>query len=227
MSAAILAELQPLVKAAARRIAQYSGGRVQADDLAQVGMMAAHATLLRAGTAGEDRIRFARGSAKSAMLDMLRAETRHRASEAARLAAATVPLDDLAQHADPGPGPEEIVLKRQLARLVAEAIEELPRRLRDALRLAYEGEGAGRALAEAWGISPARVSQLQSEAIRALRVSLGVDSAPAGQQPATRREREDAPAGHAEPECTLAEMFAPDIVRGADARLLRDQGPHG
>lgn len=189
-----LQDLQPLIRASAARLARRSAGHLQADDLAQVGMLAAHATLLQAGTAAEDRVRYARQSAKLAMIDLARCESRHR-----RLATE----DSAPDHPCPAAGPEAQALKRQMARLVATAIGELPRRLQDVLRLMYETEMTQRELAAIWGLHPSEVCHLHTQAIAQLRTLLGL------QEPAEPPRSS-----------STAEMFAPDIVRGVTPRLL-------
>lgn len=194
-----LADVRPLIRASARRLAASSRGLLNADDLTQVGMLAAHATLQQAGTAAEDKVRYARQSAKLAMIDLARGEAR--AARVGGHAGALTEAD--AQIEDPTPGPEALAIKREMARLVAEAIHQLPQQLRDVLRLTYEREMTRRELAACWGMDPAEVQRLHQAAIDHLRHLLGVqDSGP------TPRSS------------SAAEMFAPDIVRGADARLL-------
>lgn len=202
-----LESLQPVIRSMARRVAFKSYGRLQVDDLVQVGMLAVHTVLLRSSTLEEDHIR-ARASlaARNAMTDLVRVETRCRASEEVRNAHNTFSSssDDEPENgvADQAPGPEEILLKRQMARLVVQAISDLPRRLQDVLRLSYEDGKTATELAELWGITPSRISQLHTEAIEALRQVLAPE--------------ERAPLGIS----TKAEMFAPDIVSGASSRLL-------
>lgn len=191
-----LQDLQPLICASAARLARRSAGHLQADDLAQVGMLAAHATLLQAGTAAEDRVRYARQSAKLAMIDLARCENRHRRLATENSAPADPPC--------PADGPEAQALKRQMARLVATAIGELPRRLQDVLRLMYETEMTQRELAAIWGLHPSEVCHLHAQAIAQLRTLLGL------------QEPSEPPRSSS----STAEMFAPDIVRGVTPRLL-------
>jgi RNA polymerase sigma factor (sigma-70 family) len=204
---ASLEALQPVVRSMARRLAYNSHGALQADDLVQVGMLAAHTVLLRSGSLEEDRIRARAGTAaRNAMVDLARVETRSRASPAVQRAHAAQPLggqDGQAMHvADAAPGPEEIAIKRQMARLVVEAIDGLPRRLQDVLRLSYEGDKTRDDIARLWGVDPSRISQLHAEAIAELRKVLAPDEAPLHGQ------------------STAREMFAPDIVCGVTPRLL-------
>ena len=196
--------LLPVVRTMAARLSRATNHRVPAEDLSQVGLIAVHAVLLQPGTLAEDRLRARAGAAaRNAMVDLARVETRCR--HGARLAAATVPLED--QHdqvPDTRPGPEEIAIRRQMARLVAEAIHALPRRLQDVLRLSYEGEVTRTELAAMWGLDPSRISQLHTEAIAELRALLAPESPP----PAARESSDD-------------EMFASDIVKGATPTIFR------
>lgn len=202
-----LESLQPVIRSMARRVAFKSHGRLQVDDLVQVGMLAVHTVLRRAGVLEEDHIRArANVAARNAMVDLVRAETRCRKSAQTRNAHNTVSssADDQPENgvADHAPGPEDILLKRQMARQVVQAISGLPQRLQDVLRLSYEAGKSRTELAELWGVDPARISQLHTEAIEALRLVLAPD--------------ERAPLAIT----TKGEMFAPDIVSGVSSRLL-------
>jgi RNA polymerase sigma factor (sigma-70 family) len=202
--AASIEGLLPVVRAMAARLSRATNHRVPAEDLSQVGLIAVHTVLLQPGTLAEDRIRArASAAARNAMIDLARVETRCR--HGTRLAAATVPLQDRHdQEPDPRPGPEEIAIRRQMARLVAEAIQALPRRLQDVLRLSYEGDVTRAELAAMWGLEPARISQLHAEAIAELRSMLAPELPP----PAARPPSE-------------GDMFHPDIVKGATPAIFR------
>jgi len=179
-----LAELQPLIRARARLASAASDGRVPVDDLVQIGMLAAHAVLQRPGTRAEDHIR-ARAllAARGRMVDAVRIETRHRRHPDQGRAYRTEPLSVAAlRKADPAPGPEEIAIRRQMARQVADAINELPEQQQAALRLDLEEPGARAELAALWGVDPSRVSQIRNKAIKALQARF--NPVPA-RQPAT------------------------------------------
>jgi hypothetical protein len=120
-----------------------------------------------------------------------------------------------------GPGPDEVVNKRQQARIVAEELARLPDRQRELLEHDLASAGTRRELARRWGLTEARLSQIYAEAVQALRRSVVLRRADlerlnAGMPPVRMRAQEVART----PQFPLGVLFTPDIVRGADARLL-------
>lgn len=68
-----------------------------------------------------------------------------------------------------GASPEEALLERERRGAIDAALEALPPRLRDVLRMHYGDAMNLRAIATVLGVSEARVSQLHSDAVRRLR----------------------------------------------------------
>lgn len=166
-----LAELQPHIQGQGRISARRSGYRLDAEDLAQEGLLAAAQVLQQSADLPEEHLRArALTASRCAIISRARIETRSRASEGWRTAGQTQELPDADTLVDPSPGPDERVALRQMARLVAKASE----RLTPAQRMALEaGEmGEQREVAAALGVSPSRVSQLRKAAIERLRALL-------------------------------------------------------
>lgn len=168
-----LAELQPLIHDRARLLAWRSGFRLDADDLTQEGMLAAAGVLDRSAGMAEGHLRAtARLAAWRAMVDRARRETQFRRGEDQQRAWRAQELTDAHDRADPAPGPEECVMWRQLARLLAAAIEQLPHPHRLAISLDVTEPGERAALARELGVHPSRVSQLRTAAVGMLRARL-------------------------------------------------------
>lgn len=168
-----LAELQPLIRSRARMLSAASDGRVPVDDVAQIGLLAAHAVLQRPGAEEEGLIR-ARAllAARGHMVDAVRIETRHRRDPDQQRAYRTLPLTAAARVPDPAPGPEECAMWRQFARLLAAAIEQLPHPHRLAIGVDVTEPGVRAAVARQLGVHPSRVSQLRTAAVGMLRARL-------------------------------------------------------
>lgn len=162
-----LAELQPLIRRRARLLALRSGLRLDADDLAQEGLIAA-ARALDTG-AGTD---LATVAAWRNMVDRARIETRYLRGEDQQRAWRMQELTAAHDRADQAPGPEECAMWRQLARLLAAAIEQLPHPHRLAIGVDVTEPGERAAVARQLGVHPSRVSQLRTAAVGMLRARL-------------------------------------------------------
>ncbi len=77
--------------------------------------------------------------------------------------------DPLASLADSADSPETAVEKKELRRVIAEAIQRLPRRERLVLSLYYYQQRTMQEIGVALGVKQGRVSQLHSQALRRLR----------------------------------------------------------
>lgn len=73
---------------------------------------------------------------------------------------------------DPGDGPELLLQRAELARLLARAIEDLPERERHVLAMYYQEEMTLAEIGAVIGVGESRVSQLRSLAISRLRTLL-------------------------------------------------------
>jgi len=79
--------------------------------------------------------------------------------------------------ASPAEAPEDLIGRSRSRRALADAIAELPERLRILLALYYEEELTYREIAKVLGVSEPRVCQLHADAVRRLRAVLA-DAAP-------------------------------------------------
>jgi RNA polymerase sigma factor for flagellar operon FliA len=90
------------------------------------------------------------------------------------------PIDDPAQPGgsvlelclDPGDGPELLLQRAELTRLLARAIQDLPERERHVLAMYYQEEMTLAEIGAVIGVGESRVSQLRSLAISRLRTLL-------------------------------------------------------
>ena len=189
------------VRAAARRLARRSGAPVEVDELVACGSEGlVEAARSFDPARGVPFDAYARARVQGAMLDGLRAlAPLPRALHRARLAEAGAgrPPDAEARHrarfataqgdgllfetalsgevpiaASPDPGPEVLAGRRQLRRLVASALAELPRDECELVRRhALEGQPLAHA-AESLGLGEARAGRLYRRALLRLRARL-------------------------------------------------------
>ncbi|MGE3176574.1 MAG: sigma-70 family RNA polymerase sigma factor [Vicinamibacterales bacterium] len=82
--------------------------------------------------------------------------------------------DELEVAVDPDEGPHAHLERSELRALLAEAITELPERERQILALYYHEELTLAEIGQVIGVGESRVSQLRTQAIGRLRVSLGI-----------------------------------------------------
>jgi RNA polymerase sigma factor for flagellar operon FliA len=68
--------------------------------------------------------------------------------------------------------PEEIAIKNEFARLIAERIQQLPDMQRKVLALYYFEDLRLREIAEAFGVTESRICQVHAQAITAIKVLL-------------------------------------------------------
>jgi RNA polymerase sigma factor for flagellar operon FliA len=90
--------------------------------------------------------------------------------------------------ATPEQGPDALAARRELAELVATAIDSLPERLRIVVGLYYQEECSLREIGEILGVTESRACQLHSEAIHRIRARLDAPR-PARPVAAVRRSR--------------------------------------
>lgn len=93
-------------------------------------------------------------------------------SEISEAGFARLELSDLAESAAQEKSPEAITSKRELAEVIAEAIEKLPERLNMIVGLYYQEECSFREIGEVLGVTESRVCQLHAEAIHLIRAAL-------------------------------------------------------
>ena len=190
--------LSELIRYRALRMASWAG--VPADDLAQEGAIAAWLSSLKSSEA--DRQRFGYVAARSAMIDALRADRKSRAL--------SLPED----HETEGPdNTEATAVKREQARIAAEEIERLPAIQRRVLADYLAGTHQA-VTARALKVSVPWVCQVLDRSVKSLARSVAMRTADA------KRLRAGVPVEPMSPQSTLAEMFAPDIVRGVTPSLL-------
>lgn len=91
---------------------------------------------------------------------------------------ATEKLNEMADE-DPGIDPHSVTQREILRRELLEAIEDLPDRERDIIRLYYIESRSLKSIGNAMAISESRASQLRHRAIRRLRTALSVELAEA------------------------------------------------
>ena len=68
---------------------------------------------------------------------------------------------------------DDTASKRQMAAAVADAIDELPERLRQILALYYQEECTLKEIGAILGVTESRISQLHTEAMHRLRAAIG------------------------------------------------------
>lgn len=162
-----VADIEPVIRGLAWRICRAGSGLVDLDDLTQTGLLAAHASLL-AGSAYPAASQRSHAIARSqwAMLDLARVEGRH--------AQRQQPLAE-APEAGHHDTPEAQAARRQIARRVVESLDQLPARYVDVLRLTYADTPANhQVLADRWGVTRSRISQMHRQAIAEMRLLLGL-----------------------------------------------------
>ena len=79
------------------------------------------------------------------------------------------PRDVLADLPDPADSPEAVVEREQMRKVMAEAVDRLPRKERVVLSLYYYEQLTMREIGEVMGVKQGRISQLHSQAIQRLR----------------------------------------------------------
>lgn len=181
-----VADLAPIIRAFAWKFCQASNGRLDIRDMTQAGLLAAHASLL-AGAAypAESRRTHAIARSRWAMLDHMRVEVRHNQRMHPEPLEVHIepPFDEALDFRTPEPlvdrnDPERIATRREIARVTAEAIDNLSARQRDALAGLYgaeDGAAGTQALAQDWGVDDSRVRQVRAQALQTLRELLGVE----------------------------------------------------
>jgi RNA polymerase sigma factor for flagellar operon FliA len=97
--------------------------------------------------------------------------------------------------ASPALLPEDMVSKREMAAIVAEAIERLPERLQLVLALYYQEDCNLSEIGEVLGVSESRVSQLHTESIHRLRAHLDAVLSPESDLTSVGRKKRGASHG--------------------------------
>lgn len=179
-----MADLALILRAARLAVARCPWRRVpgwtRADALQEARLLALRAD--RAWNGRGDRAAFVASRTRLRLLELVRRESRHRCSDLVRRLATAAPIAGpmLADHAyadafgyDATDAGAELASAR---RALARHLRRLRRagRRRDALVLLanYRAEPRRR-LAERWGVSEARVSQIHQAAVRGARLALG------------------------------------------------------
>ncbi len=83
------------------------------------------------------------------------------------------PLTDMVVESDPGILPEDSLEERELVGTLRTAIKHLPEPQREVIERYYLGGEPIQAIAESMNVTQARISQISSEAVNALRTYLG------------------------------------------------------
>jgi len=99
---------------------------------------------------------------------------RNRAYDLHRRARHQVPMDDeqLLWHPAPGPGPDELVARRDAMAVAWRLLEKLPPRQQEVVRLRFQGGLSYAEISRVTGASVGHVGLLLHQAIRALRDAL-------------------------------------------------------
>ena len=156
---ALLTDLRPYVLRYCRaRLGRVAGATDAADDAAQEVLIAVLQALPRYRDQGRPFEAFVFGIAAHKVADVQRVASR-----------APIPTDVVPDRVDPTPGPEDVALQRDRARLARDLLELLPAQLRELVLLrvvvGLSAEETGRAL----GMSPGAVRVAQHRALSRLR----------------------------------------------------------
>lgn len=161
----LLARMLPTIKIRAKFHAGRAFRRVSADDLMQDAAEAVWRAILAAGDRTEDQVRrYCDQKATYTMVDSFRRELVQQSWTQGR-------GSDLVD-ADTAPSAESCAERRQLLAMACAVADQLPPRQKELIRRQYAQDHDQTEISVDWGVDPSRVSQVNRQALAAIRNAL-------------------------------------------------------